>query len=123
MSTVVLNKENFLSTAERSDTAVTLVEFWADWCAPCKTFGPIFEAASDKHSNIVFGKVDTEVEEYLSEQFNIQSIPTVMAIREGVIVYEQPGALPEQLLESLIDQIMALDMADVKKQLNAQENM
>jgi thioredoxin 1 len=94
------------------------VDFWAEWCGPCRTFGPVYERASEKYGDIVFGKVDTEAEQELAERFDITSIPTIMAIRDGVIVFAQPGALPEQSLESLIEQVRALDMDDVRSRLN-----
>lgn len=118
MATKTLTAANFGEVTENND--IVLVDFWATWCPPCRTFAPVFEKASEKHSDIVFGKVDTEAEQYLAEQFGIRSIPTVMVVRDGVIVYEQPGAMPEPMLESLIKQVRELDMDEVRKQVSAQ---
>jgi len=93
---------------------IVLVDFWAAWCGPCVRFAPIYERVSEKHPDVVFGKVNTEAEPALSMEFGIQSIPTIMAIRDGVLVFQQPGSLPEQALESLIEQVRALDMDDVR---------
>jgi thioredoxin 1 len=97
---------------------IVLVDFWAEWCGPCKRFAPVYERSSQKHEDIVFGKVDTEAEHELAMEFGIMAIPTIMAIRDGVVVYQQAGALPEAALESLITQVRALDMAEVKAKLD-----
>ncbi|MEV0809158.1 thioredoxin [Micromonospora sp. NPDC050200] len=115
MATVELTTANFDEVTE-SD-GIVLVDFWADWCGPCKRFAPVYERSSEKHPDIVFGKVDTEAQQELGAKFDIRSIPTIMAIRDGVIVFAQPGALPESALENLIEQVQALDMDDVRKQL------
>jgi thioredoxin len=102
-----------------SSDGIVLVDFWASWCPPCVRFAPIYERVSANHPDIVFAKVDTEAEPALSEEFSIRSIPTIMAIRDGVIVFQQAGALPEQALESLITQVRALDMDDVRSRATA----
>jgi thioredoxin 1 len=113
MATVALTAENFAETV--SGEGIVLVDFWADWCGPCKMFAPIYERASEQHPDITFAKVDTEAEQMLAGEFQIRSIPTVMAIRDGIMVFSQPGALPEAALESLITQIQALDMDEVRQ--------
>ncbi|MEX0847681.1 MAG: thioredoxin [Ilumatobacteraceae bacterium] len=100
-----------------SDNDIVLVDFWAEWCGPCKMFGPIFDEASTKHPDVVFGKVDTEAEQQLAASANIRSIPMLMAFREGVLVFSQAGALPGHVLEDLITQIKGLDMAEVHRQV------
>ncbi|HEY3534112.1 MAG TPA: thioredoxin domain-containing protein [Pedococcus sp.] len=97
-----------------------LVDFWAEWCVPCKRFGPVFEEASEKHSDIVFGKVDTEAEQALAAAANITSIPTLMAFRDGILVFAQPGALPAQSLEQVIEGVKGLDMDTVRAEVEAQ---
>ena len=115
MATIAMTMNNLESTIEAND--IVLIDFWADWCGPCKTFGPIFEDLSHKHADIAFAKVDTEAEQTLAAQFGIQSIPTVAAFREKVLVFAQPGALPAEAMEELIKQLRALDMDDVRAQI------
>jgi thioredoxin 1 len=115
MATVELTTANFDEVT--GGVGIVLVDFWADWCGPCKRFAPVYERVSEKHPDIVFGKVDTEAQQEIAVKFEIRSIPTIMAVRDGVIVFSQPGALPESAVESLIEQVRALDMEDVRKQL------
>ena len=98
---------------------IVLIDFWAEWCPPCKRFAPVYERASEKHPDVVFTKVDTDSEPVLAQDFQIQSIPTLMAIRDGVMVFRQSGALPESALESLISQVKELDMDDVRARASA----
>jgi thioredoxin len=115
MATVVLTKDNFDQIVNGND--MILVDFWAPWCGPCKGFAPVFEAASEKHSDIVFGKVNTDEEQELAASFNIRSIPTLMLFREKVILFAQAGALPGSALEQVIAKGRELDMAAVHKEL------
>ena len=115
MTTINLTKDTFEETILENDTV--LVDFWAEWCGPCRAFAPVFEKLSEQHPDIVFGKVDTEAEQELAGYFQIRSIPTLMAFREQIGVYSQPGALPEDALADLIEQLNGLDMDEVRKEI------
>ncbi|MCK5444832.1 MAG: thioredoxin [Rhodospirillaceae bacterium] len=112
MATLNLNSENFDSTIQGND--IVLIDFWAEWCGPCKSFAPVYEAASEQHTDVAFAKVDTEEQQALAGQFGIRSIPTIAVFREQVMVFSQAGALPASALEELIKQVKALDMEDVR---------
>jgi thioredoxin 1 len=115
MATVELTAENFNSTV--TGGGLVLVDFWAEWCPPCRMFGPVFEKASEKRPDAVFAKVDTEAQPEIAATFNITSIPTLMIIRDNIVLYAQPGALPEKALEELITKAEALDMDEVRASL------
>jgi thioredoxin 1 len=119
MATIELTAENFDSTVMGND--IVVVDFWADWCGPCKMFAPTFEAVSEKNPDIVFGKVDTEAEQSLAAAAGIQSIPTLMIFRDSILLFSQPGALPPAALEDLVAQVKGLDMTEVHAEIAKQQ--
>ena len=118
MATTELTASNFEQVVDDND--IVLIDFWADWCGPCHMFAPIYEKASEQHTDLVFGKVDTEKEQELAGSFGIQSIPTIAVLRDGVLLFRQAGVLPQDALEDVIAQVRELDMDEVHRQL-AQE--
>ncbi len=119
MATVELTQANFDETLKGKDFII--LDFWAPWCGPCKNFGPIYEEVSEAHPDILFGKINTEQEQGLASAFNIRSIPTLMVIREQVVIYSEVGALPKSGFEDLVNQAKAVDMAEVHKQVAEQQ--
>jgi thioredoxin 1 len=115
MATTELTAANFEQTV--LDNGTVFVDFWAEWCGPCKRFGPVYEDVSEQQDGVVFAKVDTEAEQALAAAVNITSIPTLMAFRDGILVFRQPGALPKEALQSLVQQVGALDMEAVRAEL------
>ena len=119
MSTIALTEDTFEETVTKP--GITLVDWWASWCGPCRMFGPVFQAASEKHQDVTFGKIDTEDQQGLSGAARITSIPTLMAFRDGILVFSQPGALPAASLEQLIQAVRDLDMDQVRAELAQQQ--
>ena len=119
MATVDLTEATFADTIQAD--GIVLVDWWASWCGPCRMFAPIFEASAAKHPDLTFAKVDTEAEQGLAGAAGIQSIPTLMAFRDGILVFSQPGAMPEHVLEDLITQVQGLDMDEIRRQIAEQQ--
>ena len=119
MASIELTTINFDSTIKGQ--GIVFVDFWAQWCGPCRSFAPVYEKASEQHEDIVFGKVDTEAQQELGARFAITSIPTLMAFRDGILVFSQPGALRSAGLEKVIEGVRALDMEDVRRQVDEQK--
>jgi thioredoxin 1 len=119
MSTVELTRDNFEEVVKTNETV--FVDFWAEWCGPCKMFGPVYEQAAESNPDLVFGKVDTEVQQELAGAFGIMSIPTLMVLRQGVILFSQPGALPAPVLDELIGKVREVDMVEVHRAVAEQQ--
>jgi thioredoxin 1 len=119
VATVELTADSFQQTIDDND--IVLLDFWASWCGPCRTFGPIYEQVSEQHPDIVFGKVDTEAEQQLAAQFGIRSIPTLAILRDNVLLFAQPGVVPAEGLEDLISQVRELDMDEVHREIASRE--
>jgi len=120
MATVALTADTFEETVLAP--GITIIDFWADWCGPCKAFAPVYEQSSESHPDVVFAKVDTEAEQMIAAEFDIRSIPTIMIFRDGIPLFRQAGALPGHVLEDVISQAQALDMDAIRAEIAAQEN-
>jgi len=119
VATIDITAKNFEETIEKND--IVIVDFWAEWCGPCKSFSPIYEDVSEKHQDIVFGKIDTEAEQELGGHFQIRSIPTLMIFREQVVLFSQPGMMNAEQLEEVIEKVKGIDMKKVHEEIASQE--
>ena len=119
MATVTLTAKNFQEYVEKP--GILVIDWWATWCGPCRAFAPIYEKASDKYTDVVFGKIDTDAEQELAATFEIRSIPTLMVFRDQVLVFARPGMIPSAALEDLVDKVKGLDMVEVQRKLSEQE--
>jgi thioredoxin 1 len=119
MATIALTEANFESTIQAE--GLTLIDFWADWCGPCKMFGPIYEKVSDENPGVTFAKVDTEAEQNVAAMCGIQSIPTIMVFRDGILLFNQAGALPEHSLKDIVAKALELDMDEVRREIEKEE--
>ena len=119
MATVEISKDNFKDTVSKE--GIVILDWWAAWCGPCRAFAPTFEQASEKHPDLVFGKVDTEAQPELAGAFEIRSIPTLMVFRDGILLFNQPGALPAAALEELVGKVRALDMEEVRREVTSRQ--
>ena len=120
MATTALTEQNFEEIVTTND--IVFIDFWAAWCGPCRSFAPTYEKVAEKHPDIVFAKVDTEAEQGLASAFSIMSIPTLMIMRENIVLFSQAGALPESALEALVEKVRELDMTEVRRSVNEQQS-